>query len=269
MRLDRWGRRLSRICAITGVALFALLTVGLASADFGQPNGITKEAHEMHNLYLLVLGLGALVFVAVEGALLWAIFRYRRKNDELPVQTHGSTVVELIWTGIPVAIVITLFTFSFIVLRDVEHKNNDQDMMVDVTGFQFQWQFVYHMNRLGPNAPENPQGQDITVIGTAKDEPTLVIPVDEPIQFKLTSNDVIHSFFIRDFLYKLDVVPGRDNRFTITARETGDFIGQCAELCGLNHALMRFHVKVLERGKFDEWVAQQAGGNKAAAVPQQ
>lgn len=268
MRLDRWGRPISRICAITGVALFALLTFGLASADFGQPNGITKEAHEMHTLYLFVLSMGAFVFVVVEGALVWAIFRYRRKNDELPVQTHGSTLVEFLWTGIPVAIVIALFTFSFIVLRDVEHKNNDQDMLVDVTGFQFQWQFVYHMNRLGPTATENPQGQDITVIGTAKTEPTLIIPVNEPIQFKLTSNDVIHSFFIRDFLYKLDVVPGRDNRFTITAKETGDFIGQCAELCGLNHALMRFNVKVVERGEFDQWVASQSGGAKAAAVPQ-
>ncbi len=256
MWLPRSRRLLSRLVALIGVALFALCSVSLAYADFGQPTAITKEASDMHSLFLFVLAVGAAVFVLVEGGLIYAVIRYRRKNDELPPQTHGSTPIEVLWTGIPVLIVISLFTYSFIVLRDVEHPNNNQDMIVDVTGFQFQWQFVYHKNELGPGSNPNAQG-DVSIIGTAKAEPTLVIPSHQPIQFRLHSNDVIHAFFIRNFLYKLDVIPGRDNRFTITADKEGEYIGQCAELCGLNHALMRFHVKIVSQAEFAQWIAAQ------------
>jgi cytochrome c oxidase subunit 2 len=82
--------------------------------------------------------------------------------------------------------------------------------------------------------------------------------VDEPVEFRLQSNDVIHSFYIRNFLYKLDVIPGRDNRFVVTAHDTGTFHAQCAELCGLNHALMQFKLEVMTRQDFDAWVAENA-----------
>ena len=221
----------------------------------------------MHRLYLFVVTLGALVFILVESALVFAIIRFRKKSDMLPAQTHGSTLVEFLWTGIPVVIVIALFTYSFIVLRNVEHKENPPDLTVSVEGFQFQWAFTYNMNDLGPNSDPNAAGK-FTVTGTAAKEPTLVIPVNEPVEFTLKSNDVIHSFYVRDFLYKLDVIPGRDNKFTITARETGTFIGQCAELCGLDHALMRFNVQVVDRPAFDKWVADQAAGSKTVQQPQ-
>jgi cytochrome c oxidase subunit 2 len=84
----------------------------------------------------------------------------------------------------------------------------------------------------------------------------LVIPKDEPVEFALFSEDVIHSFYVRDFLYKLDVIPGRDNRFVVTAHTEGEFHAQCAELCGLDHALMQFTLKVVSREEFDKWVAE-------------
>ncbi|HMO95461.1 MAG TPA: cytochrome c oxidase subunit II, partial [Tepidiformaceae bacterium] len=97
-------------------------------------------------------------------------------------------------------------------------------------------------------------------------EPTLVIPVGERVEFALFSPDVIHSFYIRDFLYKLDVVPGRDNRFVVTAHTTGEFFGQCAELCGLDHAFMRFRLRVVTREEFDAWVAEMAPQSEEDAV---
>lgn len=267
-----------RTIVLVSVALLALAAIATASADVGQPSGITNEARDMHGLYLFTLVLGAIVFVMVEGALIYCLVRFRKKDDTLPVQIHGSNLVEFIWTGIPVIIVIALFSYSFIVLRNVEHKENPANLTVDVTGFQFQWQFTYCQNDLGKgtNAPAKPltdkyQGpcasptDEFSIIGTAKTEPTVVIPVDEPVEFRLKSNDVIHSFYVRDFLYKLDVIPGRDNKFTVTARETGTFRGQCAELCGLNHALMRFSLEVKTRAEFDKWVAAQTAANKPAA----
>lgn len=263
MRLGK-RRPAGRFAVLVFGALLALLSVGVASAQSAQPGGITKEAEEMHTLYIFILVLAAIVFVLVEGLLIFAIIRYRKRSDALPKQTHGSTIIEMIWTGIPVAIVLTIFTYSFIVLRNVEHKEDPANMSVTVTGFQYQWQFDYALNKLGPGS-DPADTRTVTIIGKQAEEPTLVIPVNEPVEFKLVSHDVIHSFYVRDFLYKLDVIPGRDNRFTMTAKQTGTFIGQCAELCGLNHALMRFHVQVMERADFDKWVADQAGGAKAAA----
>ncbi|MEP7215550.1 MAG: cytochrome c oxidase subunit II [Anaerolineaceae bacterium] len=267
-----------RAVILFSVALLALSAIATASAELGQPGGITDEARDMHGLYLFTLALGAVVFVLVETALIFCLIRFRKKGDSLPTQIHGSNLVEFIWTGIPVIIVIALFSYSFIVLRDVEHKENPADLTVSVTGFQFQWQFTYCQNDLGKetNAPvkardDKYQGpcaaaaDELSIVGTAKDEPTVVIPLDEPVEFTLKSNDVIHSFYVRDFLYKLDVIPGRDNKFTVTAREVGTFTGQCAELCGLNHALMRFKIEVKSRPDFDSWMAEKMAAKKTAA----
>jgi cytochrome c oxidase subunit 2 len=255
---------LRRAAFLVCFALLALIVIGTASAQTGQPGGITDEGRDMHKLYVFTLVLALIVFVLVEAALLYAIFKFRKRSDALPAQTHGSTIIEFIWTGIPVLIVIALFTYSFIVLRNVENKHNDADLTVNVTGFQFQWQFDYNLNDLGKGSDPKATGT-ITIIGTAAKEPTVVIPVDEPVEFRLASHDVIHSFYVRDFLYKLDVIPGRDNRFSVTARETGTFTGQCAELCGLGHAIMRFHIQVMTRADFDNWVKEQSSGAKAAA----
>ena len=262
--------RRSLVLASVLVLNLVFLQSAFADSAWGSPKGITDEAKDIHNLYLLVLALGFLVFLVVEGGLLWILFRYRRKSpDELPRQTHGSTTLELIWTGIPVLIVVTLFTTSFIVYQDVREdpSDNPEYLTVDVTGFQFQWQFDYALNDLGEGSDPNAEG-NISIIGTAENEPELVIPVDEPIEFKLISNDVIHSFYVVDFNYKLDVIPGQDNRFKVTARETGVFHGQCAELCGVNHALMRFTIRVVERAEFDDWVAEQSGGGASVRQTQ-
>ncbi len=265
MRVTGKRRAFHKLTVIIAFAMLALLSINVAFASFGQPDGITTEAHAIHRLYLFVLALAAVVFVLVEGALFYAIFKFRRKDDKLPAQFHGSNTVELIWTGIPVLIVIAIFVFTFITLNKVDHKGKSADLTVDVTGFQFSWQFQYNGNDLGPGSDPGSKLK-VTVQGTAAQEPTLVIPVNEPVEFRLKSNDVIHAFYVRDFLYKLDVVPGRDNHFTITAHETGTFTGQCAELCGLNHSLMRFSVNVVERPDFDKWVADQAAAQTKSAA---
>lgn len=257
MRSTGLPRPLRRAALLLLVAFAALASVSLAAAQAGTPDPITEEGERIGQLWVYTLAIATVVFFGVEGALIYAIIRYRKKSDELPKQTHGSTVVEIIWTGIPVLIVIALFTFSIIVLRDVEKEADAEDLTINVTGFQFSWQFEYAMNDLG--TVNDPEGEGlITIIGNAAQEPELVIPVGEPVEFALQSPDVIHSFYVRDFLYKLDVVPGRDNRFVITANQTGEFFGQCAELCGLDHALMRFRLRVVERDEFDAWVAEMA-----------
>ena len=257
MRVPGMLGRSRRALVFLAVALLAIATVSAASAQSAQPGGITDEAHKMHNLYVFTLSIAAVVFVLVEGAIIWCIFRYRKRGDDIPTQTHGSTLLEVVWTAIPVLITVSIFTYSFIVLRQVENKAPDADLTVHVQGFQFQWGFTYDMNDLGKNTEDRNATGQIVITGTAAQIPTLVVPVDEPVEFTLASNDVIHSFYVRDFLYKLDVVPGRDNRFVVTPREIGEFHAQCAELCGLDHALMRFTLKVVSRDDFDKWVSEQ------------
>ena len=220
------------------------------------PEPITNEGNKIHDLWNFTLAIALVVFVAVEAAIIYAVFAFRKKNDDLPVQTHGSTLIEVIWTTIPVLIVIALFSYSFIVLRDIENDADDEDLTVHVQGFQFQWEFTYNLNDLGTNTPDRNAEGSISVLGTADNRPVLRIPVNEPVEFALASNDVIHSFYVRDFLYKLDVIPGRDNRFVVTAHEIGTFHAQCAELCGVDHALMRFTLEVVTREQFDQWVAE-------------
>jgi len=266
MRFSRMRRPLGRSVVIIAVALLALVSVSAAFAAEGQPTAITNEADKMHNLYLFVVGMAIIVFLLVESALVFALIRFRKKSDALPVQTHGSTLIEFLWTGIPVVIVIALFTYSYIVLRDVEHSENPADLTVGVEAFQWQWAFHYDMSDLGPSSDHSVKGTFV-VRGSAAKEPTLVIPVGERVEFTLKADDVIHSFYIRNFLYKLDVIPGRDNKFTVTPNKVGSYIGQCAELCGLDHALMRFNVEVVDRPTFDKWVADQAAGIKVAQQP--
>ena len=259
----RWPVR--TFVAIFAVALFAFLFVDAASAQTVQPGGITDEAHDMHRLYLIVLSMGLAVFVVVEAALIYIIIRFRRKNDELPPQIHGNNALEVVWTGVPIIIVLTLFVLSFITLVNVEHEAKPGDLSIKVTGFQYQWQFTYDGNTLGRTSLKITEPIP-PIIGTGALDPTVVIPVNEPVEFRLESNDVAHAFYVRDFLYKLDVIPGRDNRFVITARETGEFDGQCAELCGIGHARMRFRIRVVDRTEFDNWIKDQAGV-KAARQP--
>lgn len=261
--LLRRGSRL--VAAATTASLLALAALGSASAAI-QPGGITDEARKMHDLFIIVLIFALVVFGLVGGALVYAMIRYRRRDDELPPQFHGDPKIELMMVGVPAVIVVALFVISMLTLVDIDNDADPDDLTIEVTGFQFSWQFAYNLNDLGLNTDPNAEGT-VAIIGTPDTEPVLVMPVDEPVEFVLVSNDVIHSFYVRDFLYKLDLIPGRQNDFTVTAREAGDYRAQCAELCGLNHSLMRFTLRVVERAEFDAWIADQAAKQLGADAP--
>ena len=244
--------RMKRFGVALAVVALALLATGC------QPAAVTDEARDMNALYNIVLIAAIVVFALVTAALVYAIVRYRRRDDALPPQFHGGGRIEALMVGVPVIIVIALFTVSMITLVRVDDRADPDDLTIEVTGFQFSWQFTYNLNDLGRGGADLGMEGAVSVIGTPANEPVLMVPVDEPVEYVLRSNDVIHSFYMPNYLYKLDLFPGRDNAFTATARKTGDFPGQCAELCGLNHAHMRFTVRIVERDEFDAWIAGEA-----------
>lgn len=221
------------------------------------PDPATDQADATFGLYLFVFALATVVFLGVEGFIIYAVFRYRRRDDRLPDQLHGNNLVEFIWTAIPSVIVLIIFVMSLSTLGTVQAKSLDPAVTVEVDGFQWQWTFRY----LDDDGDDD---NDLAITGTAADPPTMVLPVGEPIKLILNSDDVIHSFFVPHFLIKTDVVPYpegvENNELEFTINEVGTFAGQCAEFCGNQHADMTFHIQSMPRAEYDAWLeAAQAG----------
>lgn len=185
------------------------------------------------------------IFLLVFGLIVYSMIRYRRRSDdEVPVQIRYNLPIEALYTFAPVIIVAVFFfhtvTSQNDMLRDVENP----DHIVEVVGSKWQWAFNY----LDETAT---QGDDVFDIGTTEDPTELWLPVDESVRFRLRSPDVIHSFWVPEFYFKMDVVPGQKNHFDMTPTREGVFTGRCAELCGLYHSRMIFKVHVVSRAEYD------------------
>jgi cytochrome c oxidase subunit 2 len=243
------------------------------------PNGfphevVTAEAAQSSSLYLPIFLIAVVIFVIVEGWLLLAIFRFRAKGKEgeLPVQTHGNNRLEIIWTAIPLVIVMVLFAASTIVLARVEQKSEQPGVVVDVVAQQFGWTFTY-MERDAQTGEYTPSDVVIYSMSSKPSTPDpvppgteLVLPVGEPVRFQLTSMDVIHSFYVPAFFFKRDVIPGRTNEFEVTIEKPGSYGGQCAEFCGMLHGQMFFIIRAVEPAEFEAWMAEKTGGAATAST---
>ena len=230
----------------------------------GNQTPVTDRSLSTKALYDFVFYIAAAIFLLVEGLIIYSAFRFRRKpgDDELPPQTHGNNLVEIVWTLIPTVIVAVLFVYSWQTLNVVDAKVTTS-VHVTAVAARFQWSFVYLDGNGNPlftqslpvRSPTDPQSEG----------GGLFLPVGEPIQIDLRSEDVIHAFYVPKFLFKRDVVPGKLNTFDFTVDEAGTYRGQCAELCGTFHGSMVFDVHAVDRPTFDAWVAEQV--DKARATP--
>jgi cytochrome c oxidase subunit 2 len=231
---------------------------GRGAPGFFPPSAASTQGAGVVEIYPLIFWIAAVVFVLVEGLIIFAVLRYRRRptDVDLPVQTHGNNLLELIWTIIPAAVVAVLFilTLGFLEKTEARPPNDAFAVTVDVTGFQWQWTFDY-------------KDQGLSFTGLGEKGPEMVLPVGEPILIKLHSQDVIHSFYVPKFLYKKDVVPGRENQFPLTIAEAGTYVGQCAEYCGLSHNQMYMTVRAVTRPEFDDWVKAEQDKAKATPTP--
>ncbi|HZP90466.1 MAG TPA: cytochrome c oxidase subunit II, partial [Actinomycetota bacterium] len=205
----------------------------------------TEQAQDTHRLFYITLALATLVFVGVEGALLWAIVRYRRRRGEEGEgpQWHGTNRMILLFFLIGTVIVATLYPFGEITLARVQ-QNPQSPEVIDITGSQWQWSAFY-------------ENEGVVVSGKSFVRPLVMeVPVDEPIHIHIVSNDVMHEFFVPAFYFMRNAMPGHPNDFTWTPTRLGTFQGQCAEYCGLGHYQMRFVVRVVTPTDFFAWVKQ-------------
>ncbi len=240
-------------------ALLAVLVVGLlGGCALIPPTPGTTQADSVYALYIVIFTLGAIVFFVVEGFIIYAVIRYRRRDDRLPTQHHGNNRVEIIWTVIPTVIVMILFIGSLVTLASIEQEGADP-VNIEVEGFQWQWAFHY-------------LDEGVTVDGgSVENPPVMVVPVNRPIHLILHSDDVIHSFFVPNFLTKRDVVPFAEgtnpNELEFTVNRLGTFRGQCAEFCGRGHAEMTFVVISMDPADYADWVVEQRAAASVEPTP--
>jgi len=251
------------------LAAAALLVTGCTDFDVRTafpPDAATTQGQATRNLYDIVFLIGIAVFVLVEGLILFAVLRYRRRkgDDELPPQIHGNNKLEIIWTAIPIAIVLALFVLSWQTLNTIDARKEDPPVRVGVVAYQWQWQFVYappDVRWEDCGAPQN-KGKCVTVIGlpppggdrTNWTPPQMHVPVGETVELQMHSNDVIHSFYVPAFLYQRDITPRKDQVIQFLADREGTYRGQCTQFCGLLHQAMEFEVVVESRDSFNGWL---------------
>jgi cytochrome c oxidase subunit 2 len=229
------------------------------------PIAVTSQGAQIRELYTVIFLIAVAIFLVVEGLIIWTVIRYRRKpgDDSLPPQTHGNNIAEFVWTVVPTLIVIFMFIVSWQTLNAVDTNAADANTTkIRAVAAQFQWQFDY--------LDQNDQVLYTEYIPLVSGGGGMMVPAGRTVQLSLVSKDVIHAFYVPQFLFKRDVVPGRTNQFdfTVDAADAGQtFRGQCAELCGIGHSIMLFEVKALSPQDFDSWLAGKAAQNPPAASP--
>ena len=258
----RWRRGAGRIAGL-GLGAAALLVsltgcdVGKAFGGFGGPQGgSTPESQRMYDLWIASCIAALAVGVFVWGLIFWCVVRYRKRGNELPVQTRYNLPMEFLYTIAPILVVSVLFYYTAVVQTDVIKESKNPDVTVEVVAFKWNWQFNYR----------DGQGRDAntvaSVLGTSEVIPVLVLPSGRSIRFEETSRDVIHSFWVPELLFKRDVMPGNvRNTFEVSRiDQEGAFVGRCAELCGSYHAFMNFELRVVSPEKYDQFLAAKKAG---------
>lgn len=266
------GKRARAVLASTVLASTALFAAAPAWAQelVGQPtpggiglqpaaSPLKVDAHIFHDAILMPVI--TVICLLVLGLLLWIAFRYNKRRNPVPARWSHNTVIEIIWTIVPVLILIVIAVFSFRLLFDY-HDMPEPDVTVKVTGNQWSWTYEYPDHGIGeyvsnmiPEAEARAQGLPYLL---AADEP-MVVPVGQNVQLLVTASDVIHSLALPAFGLKTDAVPGRVNETWFRADRTGVFYGQCSELCGVDHAFMPIQINVVTQAEFEAWVAARGG----------
>lgn len=240
-------RRRVRAAAIGVGVLAVTLTASGCTANevffLDLPDPATKEGAITQSLWEGSWIAAWIVGLVTWALMLWAAVAYRRRHrDEVPEQTKYNVPLEILYTIVPLIMILGLFWFTARDQSEILAVSNDQDQTVGVVGFRWNWGFNY-------------LDEDAYAVGSPDLPAELVLPVGEKIRFELSSPDVIHSFWVPAFLFKMDVIPGKTNVFELTPDKVGTYPGKCAELCGVDHARMLFNVRVVERAEFDQYIA--------------
>jgi cytochrome c oxidase subunit 2 len=220
---------------------------------------IKKEIHEFHNLLLIIITAITLVVTAL---LAWVVVRYRKKDGKKPAAFAHNTIIEIIWTIVPVIILIVIAIPSIRILY-MEDRIPEPELTIKTTGYQWYWGYEY-MDYDGLEFLAYPiADEDIDTDAGQKrllstDNP-VVVPINTNIQILVTAGDVLHAFALPSAGIKRDAVPGRLNETWMRLERTGTYYGQCSEICGTGHAYMPIEIKAVEKEEFEAWTKSMGG----------
>ena len=238
------ARRLTRRRGLLAAVVGGLLLAGCRVPSFGTPPPATREGGRIQGLwqgfFITALIVGAIVYALI----VWCLLRYRKRDDRPPPQFQYHIPLEIFYTSVPVIIVVVLFAFTFRVQNDVLELAPDPDVRVEVSGFQWQWRFHY-------------VNENVDVVGLPNRPPEMVLPTGATVRLVLSSPDVVHSFYVPEFLFKRDLTPGQIDEVDLHVDKTGTFGGACAEFCGVDYASMTFTVRAVSPEEYRTWVASQ------------
>ncbi len=272
----------SRKLGIAGVLAGLMAWAAPAAADLGLINmtrGVTESSRQIYDLHMTIFLITVVIGVVVFGAMFYSIFRHRKSRGVKPATFHHSTAVEVVWTVIPLVILVAMAVPATRVLIDLD-DTSEAELTVKVTGYQWFWGYEYldedvqFLSRLDVDSDRARQlGSSIQPASVdnylQNVDKRLVVPVDTKIRFQITAGDVIHSWWVPDLGWKKDAIPGFVNEAWTRIDEPGVYRGRCAELCGRDHGFMPIVVEAVEKDEFESWLADQRGDSDAAATASQ
>ncbi len=271
MRINKLSARASLL--LPGLATFLLSTAAQAEYELNMPKGVTPIAHDLYGLHMLVFWICVVIGVLVFGAMAYSIIYHRKSKGYQAANFHESTTVEIVWTVIPLLILIGIAIPATATLIDLEDAKTDADMTVQVTGLQWKWKYTYidddvsFVSNLAQASREvmydDPTGNENYLIDV--DEP-LVLPINKKIRFLIHSNDVIHAWWVPDLAVKQDAIPGFINDTWAIIEEPGTYRGKCTELCGKDHGFMPVVVEAVTQPEYEQWIAMKKAEAEAVAA---
>ena len=268
-KITNFFRRNAAIAAIIGVtAILALISLpAMASYDVNIPQPASPIADQIYGLHMYILWVCATIFVVVFGMMFYSIFKFRKSNGAKPdVNFHESTLIEIIWTIIPFIILIAIAVPATKTVLQMKDTSNP-DMTIKVTGFQWGWRYDYNAENFGfysnLSTPWSQIGQPGTAPTEAKGKDyllevdnALVVPVGKRIRLLITSNDVIHGWYVPQLGINQYGIPGFIKDVWFTAESVGTFKGQCSQICGKLHGYMPIAVIVKSETDYAKWVEE-------------
>lgn len=269
------NRRIANLVQAAVAAATAVPGVALAEYGLNMPRGVTELSRQHYDLHMLIFYICVAIGVVVFGVMFWAIFHHRKSRGAVAQQFTHSTTAELIWTTIPMLILIGMAVPATKALIAME-STGAPDMQIKITGYQWKWRYDYldegfgFFSSLDEKSNEARQlnsgisPHDVENYLLEVDEP-VVVPVGKKIRFLTTANDVIHSWWVPDLGWKRDAVPGFINSSWAVIDEPGVYRGQCAELCGRDHAFMPVVLKAVEEDEYRQWVTRKLDEQQAEA----
>ena len=261
------GIKIKKLFSLITTALF--LSPAIASADYklNMTEGVTAISRDIHDLHMLVLWIVTIVGIAVFAVIIYSLINHRKSKGAVAAQFHESTTIEVIWTVIPLVVLVLIAIPATKTLLEIEDASNP-DVTIKVTGWQWKWQYEYldegisffsNLDAKSNEARQRKSGIDVSSVEhylLNVDNP-IVVPVGKKVRILTTANDVIHSWWVPALGVKRDAIPGYINESWTRIEEPGVYRGQCAELCGKDHGFMPIVVKAVTDSEYQAWVKQQ------------